>query len=133
MQWTKTASAMFEHKCAECHQGDMFPTGAFSFNKPFEMHNRCPKCDANYYPEPGFYYGAMFMSYIFSAFFCLGLVMLTHWVLGFTLMASFFILMAIVAIFFVWWFRFSRAFWLNLMVGFKEEKAAAVTKQEISR
>jgi ssDNA-binding Zn-finger/Zn-ribbon topoisomerase 1 len=42
---------MFTHKCAECHQGDMLPTGAFSFNKPFEMHERCPKCDATYHPE----------------------------------------------------------------------------------
>lgn len=120
---------MFSHKCAECHQGDLFPTGAFSFNQPFEMYKRCPKCDANYYPEPGFYYGAMFMSYIFSAFIFLGVVILLHWVLNFTLLASFFWLMAIVGVFFVWWFRFSRAFWLNLMVGFRPEKAAIAAKK----
>lgn len=121
---------MFRHKCAECHEGDMFPTGAFSFNRPFEMHQRCPKCDANMEPEPGFYYGAMFMSYIFSAFISLGIVMLTHWVLDYSLFASFFILCAVVAIFFVWWFRFSRAFWFNLIVGFKPEKAALAKSRQ---
>ncbi len=121
---------MFTHKCAECHQGDMFPTGAFSFNKPFEMNQRCPLCDADMEPEPGFYYGAMFMSYIFSAFISLGLVMLTHWVLDYSLTQSFFILIAIVAVFFVWWFRFSRAFWFNLIVGFRPEKAAIAAKQQ---
>lgn len=123
-QWTQDAQAMFNHKCAECHQGDMFPTGAFSFNKPFDMHERCPKCDANFYPEPGFYYGAMFMSYIFSAFIIMGFVMVLHWVLDLSLTASFGWLMAFVAIFFVWWFRFARAFWLNLIVGYRPEKAA---------
>ena len=114
---------MFNHKCAECHRGDMFPTGAFSFNRPFEMNQRCPLCDANMEPEPGFYYGAMFMSYIFSAFISLGFVMFTHWILDLSLMASFFWLCALVGVFFVWWFRFSRAFWFNLIVGFKPEKA----------
>jgi len=117
MQWTQDARAMFNHKCAECHQGDMFPTGSFSFNRPFEMHLRCPKCDANFYPEPGFYYGAMFISYILSIFIILGFVMILHWVFGLTLMACFGWLMVIVVIFFVWWFRFARAFWLNSCVG----------------
>jgi uncharacterized protein (DUF983 family) len=128
-QWTQDARAMFNHKCAECHQGDMFPTGAFSLNKPFEMYDRCPKCDANYYPEPGFYYGAMFMSYILSIFIILGFVMLLHWVLELSLMASFGWLMVLVTVFFVWWFRFSRAFWLNLIVGYLPKKAA-IAKRE---
>ncbi|WP_020567905.1 DUF983 domain-containing protein [Neolewinella persica] len=123
MQWQKDAKAMFNHKCAECHEGDMFPTGSFSFKEPFEMHERCPKCDANYYPEPGFYYGAMFISYIFTAFFFLGFVMLLHWVFDLSLMTSFIWLLLFVATFFVWWFRFARAFWLNLLVGFRPEKA----------
>ena len=120
---------MFNHKCAECHEGDLFPTGAFSFNQPFEMHKRCPKCNANYYPEPGFYYGAMFLSYIFSAFIFLGVVILLHWVIGLTLLASFFWLMAVIGLFFVWWFRFSRTFWLNLMVAYRPEKAAIAVKK----
>lgn len=130
-QWTRDAKAMLHHKCAECHQGDMFPTGAFSFNKPFEMYERCPKCDADFYPEPGFYYGAMFISYIFSSFIILGMVMLLHWVLNQSLTASFGWLLLIVSLFFGWWFRFARAFWLNLIVGFQPNKAAiALQKQE---
>ena len=121
---------MLAHKCAECHRGDMFPTGAFSFKRPFDMYERCPKCNANFYPEPGFYYGAMFMSYIFSAFFCLGFVILLHWVLDVSLVGSFFWLMAVVGVFFVWWFRFSRAFWLNLIVGYRPEKAAIAEAAE---
>ena len=124
MQWTKDARAMFAHKCAECHEGDMFSTSAFSFNKPFDMNPRCLLCDADMEPEPGFYYGAMFMSYIFSIFIFLGIVMLTHWVMDYSLAQSFIILMVVVSIFFVWWFRFARAFWFNLIVDYRPEKKA---------
>jgi uncharacterized protein (DUF983 family) len=30
------------------------------------MHSRCQVCDANLSPEPGFYDGAMYISYAFS-------------------------------------------------------------------
>ncbi|MEO0789500.1 MAG: DUF983 domain-containing protein [Bacteroidota bacterium] len=129
MQWTKDVKAMFAHKCAECHQGDMFPTGAFSFEKPFEMHKRCPKCNANLEPEPGFYYGAMFVSYILIIFPILGITMFLHWILDWSIEASFGLVIAISAIIFVWWFRFARAVWLNLMVGYKPEKAAIAAKK----
>ncbi|MEL6718022.1 MAG: DUF983 domain-containing protein, partial [Bacteroidota bacterium] len=56
--------SLFKLKCPRCHEADLFETGSFSFQKPFEMHERCPNCNFNNFPEPGFYYGAMFMSYI---------------------------------------------------------------------
>ena len=30
------------------------------------MNKQCPRCDADFEPEPGFYFGAMFVSYAFS-------------------------------------------------------------------
>ena len=129
MSWRSDIKAMVHHKCAECHQGDMFPTHSFSFNHPFEMHERCPKCDANFEPEPGFYYGAMFVSYILSSFLFLGMAMLLHWVIGLSLEASFGILIAFGLFIFVWWFRFARAFWLNLMVKYRPEKGRLASQK----
>ncbi|MEO0732917.1 MAG: DUF983 domain-containing protein, partial [Bacteroidota bacterium] len=57
-------------------------------------------------------------------------VMLLHWVFGLSLAASFGWLFLFVGIFFVWWFRFARAFWLNLIVGFRPEKADLARKSE---
>jgi len=31
------------------------------------MYTQCQECHQTFEPEPGFYYGAMFVSYIFSA------------------------------------------------------------------
>ena len=118
-------SAILGLRCPRCRQGDLFPTSSLSFSKPFQQFSHCPACGQNYFPEPGFYYGAMFISYIGSGFFCLGFVMLLHWVVGWSLGGSFLALIAVVGVGFVWWFRFSRSAYLHMLYGYDPEVAAA--------
>lgn len=112
------AYSIFNIKCPKCHESDMFPTGSFSFNQPFKMKERCDKCYEDFFPEPGYYYGAMFVSYIFTAFFCIGFVLFVHWVLHWSTEVSFAILLAVLGIFFVYIFRLARAFYINLHVHY---------------
>ncbi|MEO0734368.1 MAG: DUF983 domain-containing protein [Bacteroidota bacterium] len=114
-------SSLFGLRCPTCRRGDLFPTGSFSFRQPFQQYEHCPKCGRTYFPEPGFYYGAMFISYIGSGFFCLGFVMVLHWVLDWSLGASFFALLAVVGLLFVWWFRFSRSAYFHLVTKYRPE------------
>ncbi len=90
------------------------------------QYEHCPKCGRNFFPEPGFYYGAMFISYIGSAFFCLGFVMLLHWVFAWSLLASFVALLIITALLFVWWFRFARAAYFYLVAPYDPAMTKAV-------
>lgn len=120
--------SIFNLKCPRCHTGDLFPTRTFSFNKPFDMHKNCPKCHQDFEPEPGFYYGAMFVSYIFTAFFCLGFTMFFHWVIGWSIAASFGALLLVCAIFFVYIFRFSRSMWININVRHDRQAEAMVKR-----
>ena len=61
-------SSVFAMKCPQCRQGDLFETSTFSFQKPFDMPDRCPVCSNNYMPEPGFYFGAMFITFLVVCF-----------------------------------------------------------------
>ncbi len=112
-------SSIFGMKCPRCREGDLFETGSFSFDKPFEMKDRCDKCNQNFMPEPGFYFGAMFISYgiwaWFSVLFCLGLVFLAGW----TVNGAFALLIFISLIFLVWLFRISRSIWIHINVKYK--------------
>jgi len=99
-------------------EGNLYETRSFSFKKPFEMHEHCPVCNQDFEPEPGFYYGAMFISYIFSSFFCIGFLLVFHWVFDFSLMASFGMLVAFIAIFFVVIFRLARSIWISANVKY---------------
>ena len=43
----------------------MFSHPAFSYNFA-EMHANCPACGVSLTPEPGFYFGALYVSYAFT-------------------------------------------------------------------
>ena len=57
--------AILKEKCPRCHQGDLFPESAFNVRKFHRMNKGCIVCDQTFEPEPGFYFGAMFISYGF--------------------------------------------------------------------
>jgi len=111
------AYSIAELKCPRCHEGDLFETGTFSFNKSFEMPEQCPVCGQKYFLGPGFYFGAMFISYIMTGWFALivvgGLIFF-----GVNWETAFWIMVVIMAILFVWFFRVARAIWINVNVKY---------------
>ncbi|MCP1382096.1 zinc finger-like domain-containing protein [Runella salmonicolor] len=54
---------LMQNKCPKCHQGQVFSTtNLFSF-RPAKMQEECSHCRQNFSKEPGFYWGAMYVSY----------------------------------------------------------------------
>jgi Protein of unknown function (DUF983) len=111
--------SIFNLKCPRCHVGETFSTGSWSFKKSFEMYERCPKCNLNYFPEPGFYYGAMFISYGVTGWFSLLFMGISFGLLGFSQNISWAMLILFLAINFVYIFRISRLIWININVKYK--------------
>lgn len=91
------------------------------------MNKNCPNCNQRFEPEPGFYFGAMFISYIFLAFFSLGITGLLVFYFHFSVDIAFGILIAILAIMFIWNLRFSRSIWIHLMIKY-DKKAGSDLK-----
>ena len=60
------SSAVFNGRCPRCRDGKIFKTSVFTFNNFTKMNPRCPNCNLDYEVEPGFFYGALYISYIFS-------------------------------------------------------------------
>lgn len=114
--------SVFGFKCPRCHEGDLYYTPTFSFKRPFDMKKNCEVCGQDFEPEPGFYYGSMFISYIFMAFFCLSFTAFFRWVVGWSINASFLLLIGVCAVFFVYIFRLARAIWINLNVHYDPSK-----------
>lgn len=56
-------SAM-EGKCPRCRKGNMFNAPLFSF-KSKKMSDHCPHCGLKFEKEPGYFYVAMYVSYVF--------------------------------------------------------------------
>ena len=109
--------SILNHKCPRCRQGDLF-NKPFVFKKPVDMPTSCAKCGQLFEPEPGFYYGAMFVSYIFSGFFFLGLAGLGIMVFDLSVNMTFLYILAIAALSYFWILRTSRSVWIHIMIKF---------------
>ncbi len=116
-------------RCPRCRIGRLFPTSTYGFSEPFEMPRYCSVCEQDFYPEPGFYYGAMFASYIVFSFPCLGFVILLHWVFEVSLGASMFWLCVVAGLGFIYVFRVSRSLWIHLNVRYDEALSDELLRQ----
>ncbi len=50
-------------RCPRCQEGDFFQAHPYNLKKAGDIHTNCPNCGLKYSKEPGFYYGAMYVSY----------------------------------------------------------------------
>jgi uncharacterized protein (DUF983 family) len=112
-------------KCPRCQEGDLF-VKPFEFSKPVHMPEKCPVCHQKFEPEPGFYYGAMFLSYILSGFLFLGIMSICLIFFKWSLNVSMAVLLVIAALTYFFFLRMSRSIWINLLVKYdpkaKEDK-----------
>ena len=120
-------------KCNRCRVGELFPNATFAFKEPFEMYRECPRCGLDYWPEPGFYYGAMFLSYILFCFPFLGLVIFLHWVVGWSLGTSMLVLCILAALTFVYVFRVARSAWLAMNAKYDPELSERVYREVLPK
>lgn len=108
--------------CPKCRKGEMFTRpGLFQFIKPLSMHESCEYCGQKFEIEPGFWYGALWMSY--------PLVVLVE--LPFLLMALFSTFgspwiafeMMCVAFLICWplFMRLGRSIWIHVWVRYDSE------------
>ncbi len=58
--------AVLEGKCPKCRKGNMFPYPVYRLTKFHKMNDHCPHCGLRFEVEPGFFYGAMYVSYALS-------------------------------------------------------------------
>lgn len=77
--------SIFNFKCPRCHKGDFLESRhVYNLKKAGNIKERCSHCNLKYSPEPGFYYGAMYVSY------ALGIALFVSiWVATFVLYPSY--------------------------------------------
>lgn len=109
-------------KCPKCHGGDLFSNAnPYNLSHLADMPNKCGECGQRFLLEPGFYYGAMYVSYALtvavSVAVFVAMSVLWHfdvlWYLGLNALTLLLV--------FPWIFRTSRAVWLNLFVSYGKD------------
>ncbi len=108
-RWLRRFPAMALQRCPRCLKGHVY-------HSLMSMHEICPRCGYHFGREPGYFTGAMFVSYtlavpvLFVIF-----VMLWHfssgaWTLIFNLLITFLLFLPFVPII----FRYSRVIWMHV-------------------
>ncbi len=73
MQKNSLPYAILNHKCPRCRQGNLFKYSLIRKPHKFtETYKACPNCDLIYEREPGFFFGAMYVSYALTMAVLLG-------------------------------------------------------------
>lgn len=103
-------SSVITLKCAKCRNGSMF-IQVEKLNDWFTMHDYCPVCNTHLYYEPGFYWGAMYVSYAISSGLVFILFLLAYFGFGWSLTGSFVFLTIVILLMSPYIFRLSRSFW----------------------
>lgn len=81
-------------------------------------------------PEPGFYYGAMFISYIITGFLFLGIALSLVFIWGWTVEGAMGIVLLVAALIYIWILRLSRSVWIHIIVPFKRKTVSHLPKQK---
>lgn len=113
-------SALLACKCPRCREGDMFQTPLFTKYYARDMNSSCSVCNQSFEPEPGYYFGAMYVSYGFSVALTVAVIAVLYnlfndpdmWVYGLTLVVANVLVLPIM-------FRYSRAIFLHVFGGIR--------------
>jgi len=111
---------MWNNKCPRCRKGDIFIKPLDILN-PLDMPEKCPICLQATEPEPGFYYGAMFLSYGIASLVLLPstLLMLFYFKLSLTVTFTIMGIMAVTG--YLKLLRGSRSLYFHLVVKYDKD------------
>ncbi len=86
----------------------------YALKQMFDMPDRCPVCGQDFQIEPGFYLGAMWVSYPIVIALIIMFIALGHFVLGLHMIASFLFSTILLILISPPLIRYSRAAYLNI-------------------
>lgn len=115
--------SIFKMKCPKCQEGDFFISHPYNLKRAGDIHEKCSNCGVKYAKEPGFYYGAMYVSYALMV-----ALFVTLWVsfnLFFEEINIYVQLSIIIAAFLVltpYMYALSKIIWANLFFKYEKSK-----------
>ncbi len=114
---------ILNNKCPRCNIANIFKYKAFNILKFHKIHDNCSHCKVNFYPEPGFYIGAMYVSYAINVFVLITLFLSINIFFNPKLLSTYFFII-VPTILLIWTlnFRFSRSLMLHLFGDIQFDK-----------
>ena len=111
--------SIFTSTCPVCHSAGMYKnSNPYQLSETLKMHERCPNCDTKFKIEPSFFYGAMYVSYPVGIAFAFAAFVISYWMLNFSLLSTFLIIIAVMILCLPIITRLARNIWINFFFKF---------------
>lgn len=121
---TSLLSSILRSKCPACRKGEFFKNkNPYRLKKLGELHDNCPNCGQRFSLEPGFYFGAAYVSYGLNVALFIAVVIAVNVLVEnpeiktyvFSIIAATLILAPLL-------FRYSRVIWASMFIPLGGEK-----------
>lgn len=122
MEFRKTkVYSILNNKCPHCNQGNFFKTNHPYNLKEFGiMNKKCDKCNEDFIKEPGYYFGASYVSYALTVGLGIGLYLLLGILLEMETIPFLVIFSSLLIALLPLLYRVSRLIWINFFVSYSE-------------
>jgi uncharacterized protein (DUF983 family) len=115
--------SIFKMKCPRCHEGDFFVSQPYDLKHAGDIHKNCSHCGLKYSKEPGFYYGAMYVSYALAvALFVTLWVSMNLFFSGIGIGYQIFIIIFLTLILSPYLYALSKIIWANFFIKYDRTK-----------
>ncbi|MBK9174849.1 MAG: DUF983 domain-containing protein [Flavobacteriales bacterium] len=115
------AYSIIRFTCPHCHEGEFFVNrNPYHLSTAGDLLDKCPVCGRRYTPEPGFYYGGMYVSYALAVALCttLYVAMVVLWPAAPIWADATVVIGGLVALA-PWLYALSKIMWANLFMTYK--------------
>lgn len=118
---SKLYSVLF-FKCPACHEGEFFISHPYNLSKAGDIYKSCSVCLTKFSKEPGFYYGAMYVSYAIAVALSISIYVLFS-IFNFNFSVEFFLMIYSVFILSIspLIYALSKIIWANIFIKFRKK------------
>ena len=112
--------SVLNNKCPHCHQGQFWKT-----NNPYDlkdfakMNDRCPVCNEDFRREPGYYFGATYVSYGLTVGFGLLMYVILGWYFNMDTIPFLLCFSILLIVLLPLFYRYARLIWIHMFVKYK--------------
>lgn len=122
--------SILNNKCPHCNHGNFFKTNhPYTLKEFWIMNKRCDRCNEDFIKEPGYYFGASYVSYSLTVAIGIGLFLLLDVGLHVETLPFLIIFSSLLIVLLPVLYRVSRLIWINFFVSFSEHSFQNVSRK----
>ena len=116
--------SVLSFKCPACHEGDFFVSHPYNLSKAGDIYKSCSVCQTKFSKEPGFYYGAMYVSYAIAVAISISIYVMFY-ILDIAISVELFLLIYTLLILLAspLIYALSKIIWANIFIKFRKNNS----------